>query len=122
VDQIGRALSANPAPVFLGPRLEFAYAAFGIPSPRRLPLYWQPGTSFARSQEPAMLKRWSKRRFPTLIFLRSYICSSNDKNCDDFTYYSPQFLDMIHNRYWRDNRYSDIAVYHLRAMHSLPAK
>ncbi len=116
VDQIGRAVSANPGPVFLGPRLEFAYAAFGIPSPRDLPLYWQPGTSFARSQEPAMLEEWSKRRFPTLIFLSPLVCVSNNNDCkgDDFTYYSPPFLDMIHSRYWRDSRYSDVTVYHLR--------
>ncbi len=52
VDQVGETLKTNPQPVFFGPRMEFAYAAFGLPSPRHIPLFWTPG-DFLREKERA---------------------------------------------------------------------
>ncbi len=103
VAQARQALKENQGPVFFGPRLEFGYAAFGIPSPRNLPVWWHPGTAFARADEPAFLRNWLDRRFATLIFLRN-----------DFTYYSPEFLSLIANLYSRDDRYAELTVFHAR--------
>ena len=103
VDQVQQALQTNPQPVFFGPRMEFAYAAFHVPSPLYLPVWWDPGTSFAAKREPELLGVWQARRFGTLIFLK-----------DDFTYYSPQFLQIINTLYVRDDNYSELTIFHAR--------
>ena len=103
VQEVGQALQQNPGPVFFGPRMEFAYAAFGIPSPTHLPLWWHPGTSFARADEPAILREWLNHRFATLIFLK-----------DDSTFYSPSFLSLIAGLYTIDERYSELTVLHAK--------
>jgi hypothetical protein len=103
VDQIADALKRNPGPVFFGPRMEFAYAAFGLPSPTNLPVWWHPGTSFAAGEERALLQAWQAHRFATLVFLKN-----------DFTYYSPQFMNLLSNGYSRDEQYPELTVFHSR--------
>ncbi len=105
VDQIREAVSTSPRPVFFGPRVEFAYAAFRVPSPEHLPLYWTPGTAFAAWQESELLEEWRKHHFRTLIFFKN-----------DFTFYSPQFLQLINDLYSRDDHYSELTVFHARPM------
>ena len=107
VDQVGDALRANTQSVFLGPRMEFAYAAFGVPSPLHLPIWWHPARSFAPAQESNLLDIWRKEGFHTLIFLK-------DDPTQAFTYYSPQFMQLIETLYNRDDSYSDITVFHAR--------
>ena len=101
--ELSDALRENPRPVFLGPRLEFAYAAYHLPSPLHLPVWWHPGTSFAVAQELAVLAAWQDDRFSTLIFLK-----------DDFTYYTPRFLALIQRSYLRDDHFSQLTIFHLR--------
>ena len=103
VEEVRQTLKGNPGPVFFGPRMEFSYAAFGVASPTHLPAWWHPGTSFARTDEPALLKNWLNHRFATLIFLK-----------DDFVYYSPLFFSMIDALYSRDERYSELTVFHVK--------
>jgi hypothetical protein len=103
VEEVRQALKENPGPVFFGPSMEFAYAAFGVPSPMHLPAWWDPGTSFARADEPALLKNWLNHHFAMLIFLKN-----------DFTYYSPAFLSLIQARYSRDERYSELTIFHVK--------
>jgi hypothetical protein len=107
VDQAGDALRTNTQPVFFGPRMEFAYATFGVPSPLHLPIWWHPARSFPPAQEPDLLQVWRKGGFHTLIFLK-------DDPGQAFTYYSPQFMKLIETLYDRDDSYSDITIFHLR--------
>lgn len=102
--QVQAAAKDNPGSLFLGPRIEFNYAVLGVRSPDHLPLWWQPGTAFARSDEERMVRVWDEHRFATLIFLK-----------DDFTFFSKDFLDDIARSYIRDDRYSLLTVYRRRA-------
>lgn len=101
-DQIKKAISDNQGPFFLGPRLEMGYALNGIPSPDRMPVVWEPGTFFARKDEGKLLQTWEDHRFKTLIFLKG-----------DYTFYTPEFMSLIHSDYSSDDRYPELTVYHL---------
>ena len=98
--ELHQAKASSPGPIFLGPRLEFGYADLGIPSPKGWPIYYQPGTSFARADEPKLVQSWQRQHFQTLIFL------GNDR-----TFYPPPLLDAIETRYRRLPGYTTIEVY-----------
>ncbi len=57
------------AHVFFGPRMEFLYARDHIASPRGLPLWWHPGSSFPEAVLPQILQAWNENHFDVLIFL-----------------------------------------------------
>lgn len=113
--ELGAALKANPGPYFLGPRLEFDYAVFGLVSPEHLPVYWQPGTSFPASQEEALIELWQSQRFRTLIFMKSNFAYGPNASGMDYTFYSKKFLDAIDREYARDDSSPFITIYHRRA-------
>jgi hypothetical protein len=98
---IARVLQSDPGTIFFGPRLEFAYAVFGLPAPKGLPIWWDPGTAFAGEDEPALIETWRQRSFQTVILLAG-----------DTTYYSPLFQKLIHATYQRDDRWGVITVLH----------
>ena len=56
-------------PVFFGPRMEFLYAREHIPSPKGLPLWWHPGTSFPLQADPSIVRSWKDDQFGLLVFL-----------------------------------------------------
>ena len=91
VKQTAEVLKDAQRPVFFGPRMEFAYAAFGEPSPKDLGLFWGPPTSFPCSEEPRMEEVWRKKRFRTVILLNQ-----------DMTYYSVRFQKLIFATYEAD--------------------
>ena len=101
--EIARAKDENAGPYYFGPRVDFNYAVLGVPSPKHLPLWWHPGTAFARRDLPQILQAWQQHRFQTLIFQR-----------DDYTLYSQEFLDLIAKGYVRDDGYAGLTVYHAR--------
>jgi hypothetical protein len=55
--------------MFFGPRLEFGYRVTGVPSPRGMPLWWHPGSSYAIADEGRVVRTFIDRRFDTLVFL-----------------------------------------------------
>lgn len=66
--EIDEVLRANPGKsVFFGFRLEFAYAAFGVPSPSHLPIYWYPGTSYPLDIGPAEARKWIDQNYDLII-------------------------------------------------------
>jgi hypothetical protein len=65
----------QPQSVFFGPRLQWAYAAFGLPSPPREPVWWHAGVSYRISMEGDFIKAWQDNKHDVLIFYR-----------DDFVY------------------------------------
>jgi hypothetical protein len=104
IDQIGAVLRERPhANVFFGPRLEFAYAAFAKTPPERQPIWFEPGTFFGQDRQAQILRDWEKIPFDLLIFSKN-----------DFTYYSPEFLELIGRHYSRDDSYSRLTLFHPR--------
>ena len=64
------ALAEHPGKsVFFGPRMEFLYARDHIASPRGLPLWWHPGSSYSTSSESDVVRAWQSDRFDRLVFL-----------------------------------------------------
>ena len=100
-----QALDANPGPYFLGPRIDFNYAVFGLRSPEGFPPTFCPGSWFPISAEPQIIQHWQQDRFETLIFLKD----------QGYPFYPQEFLDIIDRAYVRDDKtYPDITVYRLR--------
>jgi hypothetical protein len=87
--------------VFFGPRMEFEYAVCRLPSPKHLPIWWHPGSSYGLADERAVLAEWKNQSFDTLIFLKH-----------DFSFYPPAFRDMLRTLYVTDDRYSELTVLH----------
>ncbi len=102
-DQITAAVTSNAGPFYFGPRVNYSYFAQGLPSPTHFPAWWHPGTSFGRDQEPGLIQVWKQKRFETLIFLKN-----------DYSYYPPEFLSLIHNDYLRDDTYPRLTIYRRR--------
>lgn len=70
--QLETALSRYPSnKVFFGPRMEFSYAVFRRDPPRGLPVWWDPGTSFALSDLPAISHSFETGDFDLMIFLKN---------------------------------------------------
>jgi len=60
--------------IYFGPRLQWAYAAFGIPSPKGLPIWWHPGGAFPIKDDAMYETRWIEHRYdPVLIMDLPYI-------------------------------------------------
>jgi hypothetical protein len=76
--------------LFFGPRMEFAYAAFGVPSPRELPVYWHPGISYDHADDEAIAATFMRLRFDAAVFLRA-----------DFTHMPRPLLRALNANYTR---------------------
>ncbi len=59
----------TPHSVFFGPRMEFLYARYRLVSPRGLPLWWHPGSSYPLQYEPQILAAFAADHPQLLIFL-----------------------------------------------------
>jgi hypothetical protein len=98
-----RAVALYPGPVFFGPRLEFEYADTRLPSPTQWPVYFQPGTSFAASDQARLTKVWQDKHFQTLIFFG-----------DDRTCYPEELIRVIASEYVMEPGFQSIQVYKRR--------
>jgi len=86
---------SGEGPVFFGPRLQWAYAAFKIPAPVNEPAFWQPGAYFAREDEPRYTRRWFQTGYNAAMFL-------------DFLYYSPEFVKTLNDLYQIDSTFPSV--------------
>jgi hypothetical protein len=68
---------------------------------------------FPISAEPQIIRRWNDARFRTLIFIKDQLAGSAEGGA--YTYYPQELMDLIDRAYVRDDTYSDITVYRLRA-------
>lgn len=109
---VAEALKANPGPYFFGPRVDYNYAVFGIPSPKQFPAWWHPGTAFPISAESKIIDQWKQDHFQTLIFIKGDF-AGYDRNMS-YTYYPQEFMDSIKNDYVADERYPTVTVFHRR--------
>ena len=112
--EVHLAVGANPGPLFFGPRLEFNYAALGVPSPEHSPAWWEPGTAFAVADQAHLVQGWREHHFQTLIFLNSSYAYGADADSFDYTFYPKEFRDAIQREYMKDESYPNITVYHRR--------
>jgi hypothetical protein len=96
-----RARGYDTSNIFLGIRLEFGYAAFGIPSPKQIPVWWDPTAAYPPSEEPEIVHRFLAHRFPLCIFYGKE---------PDFTYL-PKILIEDLKRNYRKVSYSEITIF-----------
>ena len=90
----------NSLRVYFGPRMQWAYAAYGLQSPAGLPVWWHPGVSFKISDEERYVRHLRESRFDVAIFLKG-----------DSTYLSPEAIDAVTRGYVRDERLSELSVF-----------
>ena len=87
--------------VFFGVRLEFAYAAFGIPSPTGTPVWWDPDAAYPPRDEPVIVERFIAHRFR--------ICVLYGRE-PEFTFLPTAIVDELNNHY-RRVAYPEITVF-----------
>lgn len=76
-------------PVFFGPRVEFAYAAFGLPSPKGFPIFWwNDGVSFPVGDERLIIERF-KKQAPRICFFFE----------DDYIYIPSEIQNFLKSNY-----------------------
>ena len=87
--------------VFFGPRMEWGYAAFNLPSPEHLPVWWHRGSSYAVADEAEIFNRWRQHKFDKLIFLKGDLASTG--------FYD--FRPLVKSDYVRDDSFPNISVF-----------
>jgi hypothetical protein len=118
--EVKLATGANPGPYFFGPRMEFNYAALGLPSPMHSPTLWDPGTAFPVAEQAHLIQVWQEHGFQTLIFLNSSYAYGPIADRADYTFYPREFRNAIERGYVRDEQYPLLTVYHRRAESGQP--
>lgn len=86
----------SPEPsVFFGPRIEFGYAAYHLPSPKGFPIFWwyEPSVSMPVSEVEPAIERFKKYQFKLCIFLAG-----------DPGYVPPAILEYLKNNYIKTDR------------------
>ena len=90
--------------VFFGPRIEFAYAALRWQSPRNMPIWWHPGSSFPESDTQHVIDSFVAHQFRICIFWRAAL------GLPDFTRLPKAIIIELEQNYTRTD-YADIVVY-----------
>lgn len=70
--EVDSTIAANPSSkFFFGPRLEFLYARDKISSPRQMPLWWHPGSSYPIKDQSNIAQTFENDHFDILIFFKA---------------------------------------------------
>lgn len=86
VDALTDFCSTHPTDnIYFGPRLQWAYAAYNIQSPKGMPIWWDPNFGFPAKDEDLYTKRFIDRHFQTLVmmdamFFNTTLLESLDEN------------------------------------------
>ncbi|MGB8933381.1 MAG: hypothetical protein WCC48_19215, partial [Anaeromyxobacteraceae bacterium] len=82
--------AAAPHRPWFGPRMQWAYAAFQVPSPSGQPPWWHPGVTYPplKSAEALLVHRWIDADYDLVVFLKQ-----------DTTYMPAALLDAIARGY-----------------------
>ena len=83
--------------------MQWAYAAFAQGSPAGEPVWYQPGFSFAVARRDEYFAELSARRFEQMVFLKG-----------DYTFFPPEFMAALNQRYERVRSFNFIDVYRRR--------
>jgi hypothetical protein len=81
-------LGKPDAKIYIGPRIDFGYAVFGIRPARGLPLFWDPFKNGNLKKSQAMVERFKQAGFERLIFLQ-----------DDHIFFPDTLVEYIHSTY-----------------------
>ena len=88
-------------PVTFGPRMQWAYAAFNIAPPKKQPILWVPGTSYALRDEANLIAEFLQQRSDPFVFWRN-----------DMTFFSPLFQETVKAHYRIEPRpFPDLTIY-----------
>ena len=87
--------------VYFGPRMQWAYAAFGVTPPLNQPSWWHPGVSFPKVMESSYIRIWASEKFNTVVFFKN-----------DLTYMSPEFIEILIKNYTVDQNSPFLTVLH----------
>ncbi|MEJ7607466.1 MAG: hypothetical protein WKF37_14670 [Bryobacteraceae bacterium] len=85
--------------IFFGPRMQWAYAAFKLPSPLGQPPWWHPGVSFPIAETGKYISAFTQMQNDVLIFLKN-----------DTSYYPPELVKAVQENYSED-QLSQLTVY-----------
>jgi hypothetical protein len=102
VSQMTEVIHSSAQPIFLGPSLEFGYAAFHLPPTMHLPVWWWPGSAYGPADEPLLLDQWKRNKYATAIFFRK-----------GGSYMPPGMMPMVQDSYTKDDRWPELIVYRL---------
>lgn len=91
--------------IYFGPRIQFAYAAFNIKSPTKLPIWFHPGVSYSLQDSQKAIDNFIEHQFDLCIFAKS-------GDGPDTTYMPIEILDDLNKNYIRIDM-SGIIVYKL---------
>lgn len=105
-DDYGSLENWKEIPVYFGARIEFAYAAFGILSPRNLPIWWHPNNSYPSVRESEYAQSFLDHHFENAIFIKIL-----NGNKPDFGFLPDNVVAELSANYDRID-YSSIVVFH----------
>jgi hypothetical protein len=95
-------------PVYFGPRIEFAYAAFGIASPVNLPIWWHPNNSYPPERETEYARTFIDYGFENAVFMKK-----PGENEPDYGFLPESIISELETNYNRTD-YSSIVVFHIK--------
>jgi hypothetical protein len=86
--------------IYFGPRIEFAYLETKTKSPKGMPLWFHPGTSYSLNDSQRVTDAFTSAKFDLLVF------SKNDR-----TRIPVEILQIVNERYIRVGDYSAVDLY-----------
>jgi hypothetical protein len=102
--EVAGLLSTAPGKkIHFGPRMQWAYAAYGAIPPKDQPSWWHPGVSFPAKDEARYLEGWFSQRYDLAMFLKN-----------DFTYLPMDFMEALTSRYSVDQSNPRLTVFRIR--------
>jgi hypothetical protein len=96
------------AHVYFGPRIEFAYAVFGINSPVNLPIWWHPNNSYPPELEAQYVQAFIDYGFENAIFMKK----PGGKD-PEFGFLPESIISELETNYNRTDYYN-IVVFHIK--------
>jgi len=94
--------------IFFGPRIQFAYAAFHINSPTKLPVWFHPGVSYSLQDSQKVIDSFVEHKFDLCIFARY------GEGSVDFTYLPGEIINALNRNYKRIDM-TGVVVYKLNS-------
>jgi hypothetical protein len=102
--EVAEVLRREPSStIWFGPRMQWAYAAFGKPSPLHQPVIWDQLTMFQTTKEEDYFKTFLDARAQVLIFFKN-----------DTAHYSPEEVGRIVERYDVDQSFPLLTILRLK--------
>lgn len=96
------------SPVYFGPRIEFAYAVFGIISPVNMPIWWHPNNSYPPEREAGYARAFIDYGFENAIFMKK-----PDGKDPEYGFLPESIISELETNYNRID-YSNIVVFHIK--------